>query len=616
MTSMICTALCLFCTAPDTDAAEARWAFDDGAQTDWIPGSGEWRVADGALHHPDPFFQGGLAGLPGRIYGDVRVEADVRITKVYHQPDTVWAGILVRASEPLSHGAWHDGYLAILRVNGEVALSRPRETELARADTAARPMEATARLAVEVQGDRLRVLVDGVEALSVEDETFVGGEIAILNYGCDAAFDNVAVLGEASAPQPPAEIAPVHPAPASREPITPPSRIAVRKGPDGVGAFYRVDTGEPFIPRGFDHTVLEERTSGWHATFNTNVYDPEEMESVLAEMAGLGANVVRVWIWGVQNEHGFTGGRESKGLNGAYMENVADFLARAARHGIYVIPILDETPHNAYYDNLSARTAADPSDVRITGYNRQYLSPGPIAAKARGAADFVRWLRETDPGLLATVFAWALANEVNVHHTAGPFALESGKVVIANGKAYDMGDPDQRQACYDDGIVHWAAIISAAIRGEDSDALVTAGMWTSDAHGRPPVNGLMPDDRDPRRPPRPSALAKPESGLDLLDIHIYPWDRTSKVRPEAHEADAVRAEGMPVIVGEYGVFKDKSAEEGRVMLREMLEQAYAMGYQGDLFWAWDLVGVSGQTWGAVEEGMGAYVMSLEPGGAP
>jgi len=280
-----------------------------------------------------------------------------------------------------------------------------------------------------------------------------------------------------------------------------------------------------------------------------------------------------------------------------------------------VIPIIDETPHNAYYDNVSERTPADASDVRITGYNRQYLSPGPIAAKAQGAADFVRWIREADPGLLATIFAWSLANEVNVHHTAGPFALESGEVATANGARYDMADADRRQACYDDGIVHWAGAIAAAIRREDPDALVTAGMWTSDAHGRPPVNGLLPDDRDPRRPPRPAALARAESGLDLLDIHIYPWDGTAKVRPEAHEAEAVRAQGMPVIVGEYGVFKNRSAEEARVMLRAMLEQAYALGYRGDLFWAWNLVGVEGQTWGAVEEGLGAYVMSLKPDAA-
>ena len=47
------------------------------------------------------------------------------------------------------------------------------------------------------------------------------------------------------------------------------------------------------------------------------------------------------------------------------------------------------------------------------------------------------------------------------------------------------------------------------------------------------------------------------------------------------------------------------------MMREMLEQAYSMGYQGSLHWVWDLTAVKGQTWSSVEEGLAEYLMNLD-----
>ena len=68
---------------------------------------------------------------------------------------------------------------------------------------------------------------------------------------------------------------------------------------------------------------------------------------------------------------------------------------------------------------------------------------------------------------------------------------------------------------------------------------------------------------------------------------------------------------MPALIGEYGVFKRNTIEETRVMLREMLDQGYALGYRGDCHWVWDLTMVEGQTWASVEEGLGEHVMGLD-----
>ena len=386
-------------------------------------------------------------------------------------------------------------------------------------------------------------------------------------------------------------------------------RIAVRKPAGQSAEFYQPATQTRFTPKGFNYVILEEGSTGWHAVFNAGLYRPEAVEEALSRMEALGANTVRVWAWGVQKEHGFTGGPKGQGLNPEYMANFIDFLRRATAHRIYVFALLDELPRNATYDAV-ANTYTGPEATGVTGYNQQYLLGKWIAAKCAAARGFVEYIRNADPALLSAVLGWSMGNEVFVLNTAGPFSKDEGVVLGITGKSYDMAKPEDRQACYDDGILYCANAFSDAVKTADPKALTTAGMWTSDAHERPPFNGLPHDGKDPRFCPRPSVLASDASQLDFLDIHIYPWDHTSKVRPEAHENAAVAASAKAVLIGEVGVFKRNTAEEARTMIADMVAQGQAMGYCGYLMWSWDLTMVPGQTWSAVEEGLGSYVMGL------
>ncbi|MCP4643397.1 MAG: cellulase family glycosylhydrolase [bacterium] len=610
-------------TSPEAVTGSSRtWTFEDNTLGDWVPQEGTWVVQQGAVYHDDLRFKGGLAGLPGTAYEDVAIEADVTITQTLQDRETVWVGLIVRASNPVANGGWRDGYIAFIRANGKVELVRAGEGTLASVQTDLDPKPGPVRLRLEATGPRLRVFADGKKLIDVTDSFYPTGEVALINFGTVARFTNVSVSGTPLPAAAVAAVEPEQPKPEKRDPVLPLPRIAIRTRPDGAGEFYVQTTGERFTPRGFNHTVLQHRTSGWHATFNLGVYNAAQLESTLAAMKRFGANCVRVWAWGYQDETGFTGGPDSCGLNAAYMENFVDFLRRATMRGMYVIPILDETPHNAYYDNVAIMAEGGTPDWTATGLGRQYLMKGPIAAKRQAVLDFVAFVKQADPNLLPTVLGWSFANEVSVNHTELPFMRVEGTATMPTGLTYDLADIGQRQACYDDTIVYWANELAAAVKAVDPAALTTAGMWTSDAHGRSPDDGLVPDDKDPRRPPRPSALARQRCALDFLDVHIYPWDGTSKVRARAHERSIVMARGVPAIVGEYGVFKHNSLDEARVMLADMLGQAYAMGYQGDLFWVWDMRGVSGQTWSAVEgdsKGLiGEHAMQLraEPPGAP
>jgi len=364
-----------------------------------------------------------------------------------------------------------------------------------------------------------------------------------------------------------------------------------------------------FVPRGFNHIVLEHGSSGWHALFNTNVYNPYEIEKTLKEMSRCGANVVRVWAWGVQNEFGVFGRDENNAINSDYINNFIDFLRKANKYKIYVIPILDEFPKYGYFGDLAKELHSKfpENDItQATGYNRQFFWESYIRAKAEGIKRFVNEITKVDINLLNVILGWSLQNEVFVKVTEGPFADFDSTIKLRNGGELSNKTPEDRQKIYDTAILYWANELTKAIKEEDPSALVTVGMWTSDSAGRIPCSGLPHDGKDPRIPPRPSVLGGETSLIDFIDIHIYPWDGTSKVNPACHEHRLVK---KPVIVGEYGVFPPVPIERAKEMMIEMLSQAYQLGYIGDLHWAWDLRNIPGQTYSAVSDGLCEYLMN-------
>ncbi len=376
---------------------------------------------------------------------------------------------------------------------------------------------------------------------------------------------------------------------------------------NGKKVFVRGDKNEICVPRGFNHVVLEHRDSGWHALFNTNVYKPDEIENVLKQMAECGGNVIRIWAWGTQNEFGFLSDKPNPILNIEYMNNFIDFLRKATKYNIYVIPILDEYPKWGNFKSIltALHAQSENDDPHVTGYNRQFFWKSFIQAKAMAIQYFIQYIKDTDPTLLSTVLAWSLQNEVFVMNSEGPFSTLSAEIQLPNGTQGKVSTQEERQKVYDQIVVYWANELTKSVKSIDPDVLVTVGMWTSDSAGRKPTNGLLFDGKDARFPPRPSVLGGSECLLDFIDIHIYPWDNTSKVNRECHEYGLVK---KPVIVGEYGVFQNVSIEQAKTMLIEFLQQAYELGYVGDLYWVWDLTAIPEQTYSAVTEGLANYVM--------
>jgi hypothetical protein len=73
------------------------------------------------------------------------------------------------------------------------------------------------------------------------------------------------------------------------------------------------------------------------ALFNTAFGELDQVDAELRQMAELGFNTVRVWKNACWGGVGGCVGDPAGGLSAGYLNNIAEFLHMARRHGIYVL---------------------------------------------------------------------------------------------------------------------------------------------------------------------------------------------------------------------------------------------------------------------------------------
>jgi len=357
-------------------------------------------------------------------------------------------------------------------------------------------------------------------------------------------------------------------------------RIGVRDG-----RFAEVSSDRPFHPGGFNYIRLR---GGWHGTFAPQSYDAGRAEAMLADLAGRGFNTVRVFI-DHRAPNGVVAAADAEELSPKYMANFLDFLGRARRHKVYVVPSLIHLPMGKRYGQIT-----DPAPEKMGGVNRCYLHQGDIDAKARYAADFVTAIKQHDPDLLPAVFAYELDNETHFVATRPPFSLSEGILTPADGKGYDLSSPADLQEMADSHVVRWADACLEAIRAVDPQAMVSTNVFTFRAVGRSGPGRLRADQtRDGRFPARPLALAR--SKLSYLDVHFYSAGDEEMFRRDLESIEfeafqaACRQAGKPMIMGEFGSFKSAqpTVTDAAVAVADLLEKVRRRGFVGFLYWTYD-----------------------------
>ena len=371
------------------------------------------------------------------------------------------------------------------------------------------------------------------------------------------------------------------------------------------GIFREAATGRRFCPYGFNFNRLRPHHENpkvlWHDNFNPARYDAAEVERLMTNLSTDGFNVVRVFLDHMdESRGGIASDKEASGLSPAYENKLLDFLDHARRHQIRVILCFCYTPDSTHYRNIvEHHPLPEPLRGKVGGANLQQFHPGRVAAHAAYMADLVRMIRDRDPSLLSTVFAYEITNEAFQIATAPPFSLHRGTLSF-HGTTYDLGNDVSLQALADASMAVWVNACRQAVRAVDPEALVSISVFSFDAVGRTGPEHLLTDQTaDPRFPARPLALVR-DTTLDYVDIHLYARTlENHSVRPaiedeltslEFKKAKLLaRRRGKPLIMGEFGAFRStfgtvKSAVSGMV---EQVELAASLGFQGMLFWTYD-----------------------------
>ncbi len=352
------------------------------------------------------------------------------------------------------------------------------------------------------------------------------------------------------------------------------------------GMFVVADTGEPFIPRGFQYVRI--RNNGAHYVHTPGFYQPLAVEEMFADLAEHGFNIVRTFL-------GLDGLFDETGISEAFLDNLEDFLRRARRHGIYVI--LERRyvlPVGAYGRALADWESHFTQGIVPGPNNMRYMSKAYSKAMALFWSDLVQAIKTRDPDLLSTVFAYELENESEFRVNESPIVDTSGTFYAPDGKAFDVSDEDTLQALLDHCTILWANAAVAAIQKVDPSAMVSASVFTYRASGRPdgPGKPRSATASDPRYPLRPVALA--QSDLSYVDIHLYP-ESIDALDVHLENIEFARLQeicnktGKPIFVGEFGALKPFFPDftPAYEMVKNVIPRLFEQGFAGYCYWTYD-----------------------------
>ena len=193
-----------------------------------------------------------------------------------------------------------------------------------------------------------------------------------------------------------------------------------------------------------------------------------------------------------------------------------------------------------------------------------------------------------------------------------PFSSRNTTVrTIADGKAYAMALPADRQEAADANTNAWAARLRTAIRAHLPSTLVTVGVFTYNAVQKTGPNGCDPlkPPADPEKhidcrfPARPFSLS--QAGLDFLDVHIYEADGSLEVLAAnlgTEEWEEI-PKTKPIVMGEFGcnIKWYPNATMCAPNVWQLQISSCAVGFTSWLFWTYDSNDVQPDWYGMVDD---------------
>jgi endo-1,4-beta-mannosidase len=344
----------------------------------------------------------------------------------------------------------------------------------------------------------------------------------------------------------------------------------------GVGEFYSRKTNRKFVPRGNNYIRLVLATEDGkeelrHSTFDPGQYDHARSALALAQMAGYGYNVVRVFL-----NHATVTTPDGE-ISQPYLANLADFLELAAQHHVYVILTGDWLPRGKKYsDILETETSGN-----FESANLLRLSKAGVDAFEVFYKDLINGLRALNAHTEA-IFSYELSNEHYFDNSGKPLSLQSGKVNTLNFKTYDMSSQADKDTMVEENLTYWIDSLRGTILYLDPTALVSVGFF------RP----YKPGPGDPDQRLCVTAPAIWSSTADFIDLHIYklpqPGDPDKVMEPHINAFGMIGMKEKPIIMGEFGAERAFGLSLGAQNLAAWQAQSCDFGFDGWLLWTWDL----------------------------
>jgi endo-1,4-beta-mannosidase len=178
------------------------------------------------------------------------------------------------------------------------------------------------------------------------------------------------------------------------------------------------------------------------------------------------------------------------------------------------------------------------------------------------------------------IFSYQLRNEMFYDSDQPPLSFNSGVVTTANGKSYDMSSAEDKQKMIEENNVFWLDSIRAAILEVDPTALVSVGLFVP--HGPNPAR--IGDAR--------LVVSEPsiwQSTLDFIDFHAYPGFELN-LQQHVENFGINGMQEKPIVMGEFGgeVSRFSSIQDAAFAFRDWQVESCNYGFDGWIFWTWDL----------------------------
>ena len=379
-------------------------------------------------------------------------------------------------------------------------------------------------------------------------------------------------------------------------------KIVVDTKEGGNAGFKTEKSGKTFIPNGVNYVGIR---SGDHSTFEPEYglvpadYDPYTAEILMRTLKSNGYNFIRVFIIPgnrVSSNPGLGGiYSETQGIYIPYMECFTDFLTRANKYGIYVMPTMGENEMvgNQFFKELSNNT---------NGQSILFSKAG-IQAKQKYLKYFLEYLKNKDPKLLDGLFGVEMQNEFAFDSTKAPFTQTSGTYTFIDGTKYDMSNDDDRRSLANAAIQNYYKEMKETIHEVDEKLLLCEGTFgmiavnkdMESAYGMRTIKGVS-DTRIPM-----SAQELLATDIDFLDMHIYRYGQKGTAQEiwekykinMLFDTDETKEymKTKPVVMGEYAAMSSESEErelaDGMKFAQELRNAVMHAGFAGTAYWTID-----------------------------